>query len=185
MTHEFCKSHYLSQFATFFIDVGAKTSPATGCIIIIVCDIFKGSHPAQHDFWVASFGVFTTQPTLGYSHKSTNMQHRNGTCENRAVCHNIDHPRELSTATTPSLQTNNTGMSFARIEVRAHTQFPTHTNPPRIPQVYKQVTQSYVRESSVTSGERLQFQQNTRPHEEVQACSRPSRVKAIQKDSIQ
>ena len=32
MTHEFCKSHYLSQFATFFIDVGAKTSPATGCI---------------------------------------------------------------------------------------------------------------------------------------------------------
>lgn len=23
MTHEFCKSHYLSQFATFFIDVGA------------------------------------------------------------------------------------------------------------------------------------------------------------------
>ena len=32
MTHEFCKSHYLSQFATFFIDVGAKTSPATGCM---------------------------------------------------------------------------------------------------------------------------------------------------------
>ena len=34
MTHEFCKSHYLSQFATFFIDVGAKTSPATGCISV-------------------------------------------------------------------------------------------------------------------------------------------------------
>ena len=34
MTHEFCKSHYLSQFATFFIDVGAKTSPATGCVSI-------------------------------------------------------------------------------------------------------------------------------------------------------
>ena len=34
MTHEFCKSHYLSQFATFFIDVGAETSPATGCMSI-------------------------------------------------------------------------------------------------------------------------------------------------------
>ena len=32
MTHEFCKSHYISHFATFFIDVGAETSPATGCI---------------------------------------------------------------------------------------------------------------------------------------------------------
>lgn len=34
MTHDFSKSHYISQFATFFIDVGAKTSPATGCISI-------------------------------------------------------------------------------------------------------------------------------------------------------
>ena len=39
MTHEFCKSHYLSQFATFFIDVGAKTSPATGCMSIEVSSI--------------------------------------------------------------------------------------------------------------------------------------------------
>lgn len=32
MTHELCKSQYISRLTTFFIDVGAETSPATGCI---------------------------------------------------------------------------------------------------------------------------------------------------------
>eukprot|EP00737_Agarophyton_chilense_P000017 gb/GEZJ01000024.1/.p2 GENE.gb/GEZJ01000024.1/~~gb/GEZJ01000024.1/.p2 ORF type:complete len:117 (+),score=2.93 gb/GEZJ01000024.1/:4258-4608(+) len=31
MIHEFCNSHYVSQFATFFIDVGAETSTVTSC----------------------------------------------------------------------------------------------------------------------------------------------------------
>ena len=36
MTHWFCNSHYVSHFAAFFIDMGAKTSIAESVLFIIV-----------------------------------------------------------------------------------------------------------------------------------------------------
>jgi len=42
MIHKFCNSHYLSHFATFFIDTRAKRSTVDSCVIFIfvVCDSF-------------------------------------------------------------------------------------------------------------------------------------------------
>lgn len=36
MIHEFCNSHNVSQFAVFFIDVGAESSTATHCILLVI-----------------------------------------------------------------------------------------------------------------------------------------------------
>ena len=35
MTHVFCNSHYVSHFAAFFIDVGAKISSVTSFIFLV------------------------------------------------------------------------------------------------------------------------------------------------------
>lgn len=39
MIHKFCNSHYLSHFATFFIDTRAKRSTVDSCVIFICCCI--------------------------------------------------------------------------------------------------------------------------------------------------
>ena len=36
MIHKFCNSHYLSHFATFFIDTRAKRSTVNSCIFVIL-----------------------------------------------------------------------------------------------------------------------------------------------------
>ena len=62
MIHEFCKSQYISQFATFVIEVGAKTSPAKGCIMSFFHSCFQGSFLVPHQ--EPLFALTPEQPPL-------------------------------------------------------------------------------------------------------------------------
>ena len=112
MTHDFSKSHYISQFATFFIDVGAKTSPATGCISI--------NHNDQMSLYI---GVLLFHSSLGGAPKivccytTTNLWARlqNKICNpTECVCVCVDVCEKKYQSNT---QTNNHTLLFNTTKV--------------------------------------------------------------------
>ena len=48
MIHEFCNSQYVSQFAVFFIDVGAESSTATHCRLVLYKRLDQGNQELNY-----------------------------------------------------------------------------------------------------------------------------------------
>ena len=59
MIHKFCNSHYLSHFATFFIDTRAKRSTGDSCYLFFVfCFCFNLEKKEERGFPVGKFPNF-------------------------------------------------------------------------------------------------------------------------------